>query len=305
MSQLDPTYKFILEAGMNVLVIVFLIVLVGGIVFVALRWIRYSDNALKAKKEGRDAENKAKKTEMELEEIRLKMVGELATQIASLTTQIGSQANEITRDREHDRIIREREMVVAEKLVLSADENRKLLGAYKADSEIFRNTMTIQSNATLLEVQQTTTTVKAIDDKVTVIHAGFSSVQDLKEVVQAFERALSDLPMKVQKILSPYCERMENALQKLETAQVEKEQQHDTHLGDSIQTVVDSHNINLGINPSDATTQHHGNGADDHSHERSGDAISKTGEPANDAPETDEVPDGNPTSESDSGSTTS
>jgi hypothetical protein len=39
--------------------------------------------------------------------------------------------------------------------------------------------------------------------------------------------ALSDLPNAVQKILSPYCERMETALKKLETQEVEEK--HNVH----------------------------------------------------------------------------
>lgn len=244
MSQLDPTYKFFLEAGIVVLVLAFLCLLVGGTVFVAWRWIRYSDNALKAKKEGREADDKAKRTEMELEEIRLKMVGELASQIASLTTQIASQSTQITQDREHDRTIRERELEAINKLVNAVDENNKLLGSYKTDSESFRAKMTTQSDAMMREVQQTTSTVEAIDKKVTEIHSGLSSVQDVKAVVVALEKALSDLPKTIQKTLSPYCERLDVALKKLETIQVEEKDHVPT-----VENLPDSHPIHLAGNP--------------------------------------------------------
>lgn len=210
MSQLDPTYKFFLEAGIVVLVLFLLVVLVAGTIFVAWRWIKYSENALKAKKEGREAENKAKQTDMELEEIRLKMVGELATQISKLSERISD-------DREQDRLIREKELKAVAELVKSVDNTTNLLKDHTENSLVFRNTMTTQSNAMLNLIGDAN---KSIADNTKAIHS-------VKTELDEFKQALIALPNTIQVILNPYCERMESALQKLETLQVEEK--HHVH----------------------------------------------------------------------------
>jgi hypothetical protein len=261
-----------------------LCLLVGGMVLIGWRWIKYNDHALKAKREGREAEDKA-------EEIRLKMVNDLATQIAKLSERISD-------DREQDRLIREKELIAVDKLVESVENNTNLLKSHTDDSVVFRATMTTQSNAMLSLISDAN---KGIADNTTAINSVKTELQDVKDEFQA---ALIALPNTIQSILSPYCERLDMALKKLETVQVE-EQQHDTHLGNPIQVTMGIHDDDLVVHPSDGQTEHHRNGADDHSHERGGDASSENGEHANDAPKADEIPDGNPASESDSGNPTS
>ncbi len=240
MSQLDPTYKFFLEAGIVVLVLFLLVVLVGGTVFIAWRWIKYNEVALKAKREGREADEKAKQTDMELEEIRLKMVGELTTQIASLTTQIASQSVEISKDREHDRTIREKELKAVDELVKSVDSTSKLLKDHTDASVVFRSTMTAQSTAMLTMIGDAN---KGIADNTTAIHS-------VKTELAEFKQALIALPNAIQTILNPYCERMESALQKLETSQVEEKQNHVhaeeiTKRSSAIPYLLDDHSVGV------------------------------------------------------------
>ncbi len=288
MSQLDPTYKFFLEAGIVVLVLFLLCLLVGGTMLVAWRWLRYSDNALKAKKEGREADDKAKKTEMELEEIRLKMVGELTAQIASLTTQIASQSTQITEDREHDRIIREKELKAVDELVKSVDSNTTLLKDHTDASVVFRSTMTTNSNAMLT----------AIADANAGITANTTAINSVKTELEEFKSALIALPNKIQSILSPYCERMENALKKLETVEVE-ETHDDPNRKTSYRDVGDDgiHHDNI-FSASDSQPTPNITGSE---HDSTG-----TGESGGDNQPVSpgEIPSGNPASESDSGSPT-
>ena len=201
---LDPTYKFFTEAGIVVLVLFLLCLLVGGALYITYRLIQFNEKALASKSEARDAQEKAKQSEMELEEIRLKMLSELTIQISSLTQRIAD-------DREHDRSIREKEVVAVEKLVNTMDENNLLFGAYKTDSEAFRANLSKQSIEILREVQRANNAITNLTD-------GFTTV---KEGLKALETAMSDLPKQVQQLLSPYCERMERALAKLETMTVE------------------------------------------------------------------------------------
>ena len=289
MSQLDPTYKFFLEAGIVVLVLFLLCLLVGGTMLVAWRWLRYSDNALKAKKEGREADDKAKKTEMELEEIRLKMVGELTAQIASLTTQIASQSTQITEDREHDRIIREKELKAVDELVKSVDSNTTLLKDHTDASVVFRSTMTTNSNAMLT----------AIADANAGITANTTAINSVKTELEEFKSALIALPNTIQSILSPYCERMESALAKLETIQVEEKDHVPT-----VENLPDSHPIHLAGNPLVVHPSLHADANESPNPNQPLSNGNGEGSGHNQPVSPGEIPSGNPASESDSGSPT-
>ncbi len=279
MSQLDPTYKFFLEAGIVVLVLFLLCLLVGGTMLVAWRWIKYNENALKAKREGREADDKA-------EELRLKMVGELAGQISKLSERISD-------DREQDRLIREKELIAVDKLVESVEKNTTLLKSHTDESVVFRSTMTTNSNAMLT----------AIADANAGITANTTAIHSVKTELEEFKSALVALPNKIQSILSPYCERMEKALQKLETTEVEEKDHVST-----VQNIPISHPVHLAGNPVVVHPSLHVDA----------NASGSTSQPVSSLPSGDgeggghtpqpvqavEIPSGNPTSESDSGNPT-
>jgi len=280
MSQLDPTYKFFLEAGIVVLVMAFLCLLVGGGVFVAWRWIRYSDNALKAKKEGREADDKAKKDDMALEEIRLKMVGELASQISKLSERISD-------DREQDRLIREKELIAVDKLVESVEKNTTLLKSHTDESHVFRSTMTTNSNAMLT----------AIADANAGITANTTAINSVKTELEEFKSALIALPNTIQSILSPYCERMESALAKLETIQVEEKDHVPT-----VENLPDSHPIHLAGNPLVVHPSLHADANESPNPNQPLSNGNGEGSGHNQPVSPGEIPSGNPASESNTGS---
>lgn len=202
---LEPTYKFVLEADIVRIVLFLLIVFVVGFGVLLHKAMKLREKGMIAEADARDAKEKAKQSELELEEIRLKMVGELTNQISQLTQRISA-------DREQDRLIREKELKAVDELVKSVDNTTNLLKDHTENSLVFRTTMTTQSTTMLTLIGDAN---KGIADNTTAIHS-------VKTELDEFKQALIALPNTIQAILNPYCERMESALQKLETVQVEE-----------------------------------------------------------------------------------
>lgn len=209
---LSPTYSFFADTDLVRLVVFLLFAWLGFTAYVSLQVIKSNNLARESREKGRKAEEDARKSQAELEEIRLKMLGEMSVQVSALTQRILDS-------NEHDIAMREQEVKAVNQLVTATETHHGVLLSYLQGTTAFRDTMT--DDHTLLkngfadlkaEVVATNTTVNTLNDGVNSVKEGF----------KALEGALSDLPKQVQKILSPYCERIENALSKLETPKVEE-----------------------------------------------------------------------------------
>lgn len=244
---LDPTYKFFTETSVVVLVLFLLVLLVGGSLYVGLQLIKSNNLARDERGKTREAEEKAKHSGMELEEIRLKMLGEMTTQITSLTIRISD-------DREHDRQIREQELKAADALVKAVDDTSGAMKAHVDEAVVFRTTMTTNQERMLTAIVVVGTGVASATAAIETNNEGIISV---KEGFKALEKALSDLPNTVKDILNPFCERIETALQKLETVMVEET--HNVTSEESVFDATHSRGVpNLGIHPSDSQSQRPG-----------------------------------------------
>jgi len=244
---LDPTYKFFTETSVVVLVLFLLVLLVGGSLYVGLQLIKSNNLARDERGKTREAEEKAKHSGMELEEIRLKMLGEMTTQITSLTIRISD-------DREHDRQIREQELKAADALVKAVDDTSGAMKAHVDEAVVFRATMTTNQERLLTAIVVVGTGVASATTAIETNNEGIISV---KEGFKALEKALSDLPNTVKDILNPFCERIETALQKLETVMVEET--HNVTSEESVFGATHSRGVpNLGIHPSDSQSQRPG-----------------------------------------------
>lgn len=244
---LDPTYKFFTETSVVVLVLFLLVLLVGGSLYVGLQLIKSNNLARDERGKTREAEEKAKHSGMELEEIRLKMLGEMTTQITSLTIRISD-------DREHDRQIREQELKAADALVKAVDDTSGAMKAHVDEAVVFRTTMTTNQERMLTAIVVVGTGVASATTAIETNNEGIISV---KEGFKALEKALSDLPNTVKDILNPFCERIETALQKLETVMVEET--HNVTSEESVFGATHSRGVpNLGIHASDSQSQRPG-----------------------------------------------
>lgn len=195
---LDPTYKFFTEAGIVVLVLFLLCLLIGGGLYVAYRLIRFNEKALVSQSDLHESEEKAKQSEIDLEEIRLKILSELTLQISSLTQRIAD-------DREHDRSIRENEVQMVKKLVAGLEESNQLWGVYKRDNETVHSVLFKHSTDILEEMQQANRSIVHLTELLTTILDRW----------KALEKVLADLPDAVRDELMPYCQHIEKALQQV------------------------------------------------------------------------------------------
>jgi|GEM_PF-3579445 len=251
---LDPTYKFFTETSVVVLVLFLLVLLVGGSLYVGLQLIKSNNLARDERGKTREAEEKAKHSGMELEEIRLKMLGEMTTQITSLTIRISDDREHDRQIREHDRQIREQELKAADALVKAVDATSGAMKAHVDEAVVFRATMTTNQERLLTAIVVVGTGVASATAAIETNNEGIISV---KEGFKALEKALSDLPNTVKDILNPFCERIETALQKLETVMVEET--HNVTSEESVFGATHSRGVpNLGIHASDSQSQRPG-----------------------------------------------
>ena len=238
------------EAGIagGFLFLIFFTVACGT--YIAIKLIDNTKRARVDKKDLLDAQTK-------LEEMRAKNTTDLTAQITMLTTQI-------SKDREHDREIREKELDAVNKLVTSSEETHGVIQSHVDATLAFRATMT--TNTTALQVG-----VTAVGEGVTSANLGITRVeQSLLEL----KTALSDVPNAIRILLSPYCERMETALAKLETMRVEEKGNNDDDEQEILVSDLSGDGGGVGVYPSSATSQRGGNDGDT-PHSDSGDAGSR------------------------------
>ena len=206
--------------------------------YIAIKLIDNTKRARTDKKDLLDAQTK-------LEEMRAKNTTDLTTQITMLTTQI-------SKDREHDREIREKELDAVNKLVTSSEETHGVIQSHVDATLAFRATMT--TNTTALQVG-----VTAVGEGVTSANLGITRVeQSLLEL----KTALSDVPNAIRILLSPYCERMETALAKLETMRVEEKGNDDDDEQEIMVGDLSADGGAVGVHPSSATGKRGGSDGD-------------------------------------------